>query len=195
MVKIQIIVGSTRPGRVGKGVADWVYEQAQEREDFEVELVDIADYDLPLLDEPAPAMMGQYTKAHTKKWSAKIGKADGFIFVTPEYNYGIPAALKNAIDFLYAEWNHKALAFVGYGVSGGVRAVEQLRGVAAQMRLADVQQQLMLYLARDFKNYNTFEPTAAHAAQLNKVLDQLVVWTKAMKTVREEADVLHEAAV
>ena len=105
MLKIAIIIGSRRPGRNGEAVAKWVYEVAQKRSDAEFELVDIKDFNLPLLDEPMPPVMGQYSKPHTKVWAAKIDSFDGYIFVTPEYNHGTSGALKNAIDFLFAEWN------------------------------------------------------------------------------------------
>ena len=118
MLRLAIIMGSTRPGRVNEAVARWVYELASKRKDAEFELLDIADYHLPLLDEPVPPSMGQYSKPHTKAWAAKIGSFDGFVFVTPEYNHGISGALKNAIDFLYREWNNKAAGFVGYGSAG-----------------------------------------------------------------------------
>src|SRR4051794_17868309 len=131
MAKIGIILGSTRPGRNGEAVAKWVYEIAKKRNDAEFELVDVKEYNLPLLDEPIPPSMGQYSKPHTKTWAAKIDSFDGFVFVTAEYNHGIPGALKNAIDFLFREWSNKAAGFVGYGSAGGVRAVEHLRLVMA----------------------------------------------------------------
>ncbi len=114
MVKIAVILGSTKPGRNGKAVAEWIYKLAENRADAKFELVDIADYNLPLYDEPYPAMMQKYTKEHTKKWSQKIDEFDGYIFVTPEYNHSIPGALKNAIDFLNVEWKNKAVGFVSY---------------------------------------------------------------------------------
>ena len=124
MLRIAIIIGSTRPGRNGEAVAKWVYEITQKRNDAEFELVDIKDFNLPLLDEPMPPIMGQYSKPHTKAWAAKIGSFDGYVFVTPEYNHGTSGALKNAIDFLFAEWNNKAAGFVSYGGASGARAVE-----------------------------------------------------------------------
>ena len=134
MLKIGIIVGSTRPGRKAGAVAEWLYEILKSRKDAEFEIVDIAEYNLPLLDEPVPPTLNQYTKAHTKNWSAKIASLDAFIFVTPEYNHGTSAALKNAIDFLFYEWNNKAAGFVSYGGAGGVRAVENLRLVMERSR-------------------------------------------------------------
>ena len=115
MLKIGIIVGSTRPGRKAAAVAKWVHDILKSRKDAEFEIVDIEDYKLPLLDEPVPPRMHQYGKPHTKTWSEKIASLDAYIFVTPEYNHGTSAALKNAIDFLFHEWNNKAAGFVGYG--------------------------------------------------------------------------------
>ena len=133
MLRIAIILGSTRPGRKGEVVAEWVYGIAQKRSDANFELVDVKDFNLPLLDEPMSPIMGQYTHQHTKDWSAKIASFDAYVFVTPEYNHGTSGALKNAIDFLFAEWNNKAAGFVSYGGVSGARAVEQLRLVLAEV--------------------------------------------------------------
>src|SRR5690242_18263153 len=127
MIKVAIIVGSTRPGRNGEAVANWVYDIANKRDDAEYELVDLRDFPLPHLDEALPASLGQYANQHTKDWAAKIGGYDAFVFVTPEYNHSTSAVLKNAIDYLNAEWNNKAAGFVSYGGAGGARAVEHLR--------------------------------------------------------------------
>jgi NAD(P)H-dependent FMN reductase len=184
MPKLAVIVGSTRPGRVGESVARWVYELAKKREDAEFELVDIADFDLPLLDEPIPPSQGQYSKEHTKKWAAKIASFDGYVFVTPEYNHGISGALKNAIDFLYAEWNDKAAGFVGYGSAGGVRAVEHLRLVMAEVQVATVRAQVMLSLRDDFENYSVFKPREFHEKTLGQVFDQVIAWGGALRALR-----------
>src|SRR2546428_6178480 len=122
MIRIAIIIGSTRPGRKAETVAKWVYEIAQKRSDAEFELVDIKDFNLPLLEEPMSPMLGQYTHQHTKTWSAKIASFDAYVFVTPEYNHGTSGALKNAIDYLYKEWVNKAAGFVSYGGAGGAGA-------------------------------------------------------------------------
>src|SRR5260221_390761 len=127
MLKIAIVLGSTRPGRIGEAVSKWAYGVARQRHDAEFEHVDIAEYELPLLDEPAPASSGKYSHPHTRAWSAKIAAFDGYVFVTPEYNHGPSAALKNAIDFLHQEWANKAAGFIGYGASLGTRAIEHLR--------------------------------------------------------------------
>lgn len=185
MVKLAIIIGSTRPGRVGEAVAQWVSELAQKRRDAEYELVDIKAFNLPLLDEPIPPLQRNYSKDHTKKWAAKVASFDGYVFVTPEYNHGTSGALKNAIDFLYAEWNNKAAGFVGYGSAGGVRAVEHLRLVMAEVQVATVRNQVMLSLFTDFENFTGFKPDPRHEDSVSKMLDQLVAWSGAMKTLRK----------
>ena len=174
MIKLGIILGSTRPNRNGEAVAKWVYQIAQKRSDAEFELVDIKDFNLPLLDEPIPPSMGQYTKEHTKVWAAKIDSFDAFVFVTPEYNHGISGALKNAIDFLFKEWNNKAAGFVGYGSAGGVRAVESLRLVMGELMIADVRTQVMLSLFTDFENFSIFKPAARQEQSVNDMLDQVI---------------------
>ena len=147
MTRIAIIIGSTRPGRNGEAVARWVLEHAQQRDGVEYELVDLADWNLPHLDEPMPAAAGQYANDHTKAWAAKIAEFDGYLFVTPEYNHSTSGALKNAIDFVGAEWYNKAAGFVSYGVFGGARAVEHLRLVLSQLQVATVSAFVGLSLA------------------------------------------------
>ena len=186
MIRTGIVVGSTRPGRLGKGVADWVYQIAQKRGDAEFELVDIQNFNLPLLDEPKPAVMGEYTRDHTKIWSAKIAAFDAFVFVTPEYNHGPPAALKNALDFLYREWNDKAAGFVGYGGVGAARAIEHLRGTVAALQIAAVSTHVVLSLHNDFENFSVFKPNPRHESSLNAMLDQVIAWGSALKIMREK---------
>jgi len=186
MLNIAIIIGSTRPGRNGEAVAKWIYEIANKRNDAEFELVDIKDFNLPLLDEPMPPIMGQYSKPHTKAWAAKIDSFDGYVFVTPEYNHGISGALKNAIDFLYREWTNKAAGFVSYGGAGGVRAVEQLRLVLAEVEIATVRNQVLLSLFHDFENFSVFKPATHHEKSVNAMLDQIMVWGSALKRTREK---------
>ncbi|HJU04772.1 MAG TPA: NAD(P)H-dependent oxidoreductase [Nitrospiraceae bacterium] len=186
MIKIAIIVGSTRPGRKGEAVARWVYDLARQRGDAEFELVDIKTFNLPLLDEPVPPSQGQYSQPHTKAWAAKIAPFDAFVFVTPEYNHGISGALKNAIDFLYREWNNKAAGFVGYGSAGGTRAVESLRRVMAELQIADVRAQVALSLSTDFENYSVFKPASTHEKSVSTMLDQVIAWGGALKALREK---------
>lgn len=183
-LKIGIIIGSTRPGRNGEAVAKWVYDLAKQRNDAEYELVDLLNYNLPLLDEPVPASMGQYSKEHTKKWSAKIDSLDAFVFVTPEYNHATSGALKNAIDFLSKEWNNKSAGFVGYGSLGGSRAIENLRMIMGELQIADVQKTVAFSLFTDFENFSVFKPADLHKASVDDMLNQVVAWGGAMKTLR-----------
>jgi NAD(P)H-dependent FMN reductase len=185
-LKIAIILGSTRPGRNGKVVADWVVEKAQDRE-ATYELIDLLDYPLPHMDEAMPPSMGQYAGEHTKAWAAKIAGYDGFVFVTPEYNHSTSGVLKNAIDYLYGEWNNKAAAFVAYGSLGGARAVEHLRGISAELQIADVRQQLSFSLFTDFENFSIFKPGAQHNDAAVVLFDQLEAWAGALKPLRSQA--------
>lgn len=185
MLRIAVIIGSTRPGRNGEAVARWVYELARKREDAEFELVDIKDYNLPLLDEPVPPSLGQYSKDHTKAWAAKIDSFDAYVFVTPEYNHSTSGALKNAIDFLYKEWNNKAAGFVSYGGALGVRAVEHLRLVMGELLVADVRAQVALSLYTDFENFSVLKPAAHNEQALNSMLDQVIAWGGALSVLRK----------
>lgn len=184
MLKVGIIVGSTRPGRKADTVAKWVLDIAKKHGKADYELVDIADFNLPLLDEPVPPSQGKYSKPHTLAWAAKIAPLDAFVFVTPEYNHSTSGALKNAIDFLFKEWNNKAAAFVGYGSNGGSRAIEHLRGIMAECMVATVRQQVMLSLFTDFEGFTTFKPAAMHEKSVQTLLDQVTSWGTALKALR-----------
>ncbi|MBN1601994.1 MAG: NAD(P)H-dependent oxidoreductase [Chitinispirillaceae bacterium] len=186
MVRIGIIIGSTRPGRVGESVARWVSEVAGRRSDAEFELVDIKEYELPLLDEPVPPAMGQYSKEHTKKWAAKITSFDAFIFVTPEYNHSVPGSLKNAIDFIYAEWNNKVAGIVSYGSAGGVRAAEHLRQILGEVQIADVRANVTFSLFTDFENFSVFKPAKNHEKTVDTMINQIVFWGTELKNIRSK---------
>ena len=185
-LKIAIILGSTRPNRNGEAVAKWFHDLATRRDDADYELIDLKDVNLPLLDEPIPPSQGKYSQPHTKAWAQKIDAFDAFVFVTPEYNHSTSGALKNAIDFLYKEWNNKAAGFVSYGSAGGVRAVEHLRLIMAEVQIADVRAQVTLSLFTDFENFSTFKPGPQHEQTANTMLNQLRVWGEAMRTVRRQ---------
>ena len=189
MIRIGIILGSTRPNRNGEQVARWVYDVASRRSDAEFEFVDLRDYPLPHLDEPLPPSMGQYQNEHTKQWAEKIASFDGFVMVTPEYNHSTSGVLKNAIDYLYAEWNNKAVGFVSYGSVGGARAVEHLRLVAGELQLADVRQQVALSLLTEFENFSVLKPGDYSLASLNTLLDQVIAWSTALAPLRQAAAV------
>jgi NAD(P)H-dependent FMN reductase len=183
-LKIAIILGSTRPGRLGEPVAKWVLEIAQKRTDATFELVDLKEFPLPHLDEPIPPSAGRYTQAHTKAWAAKIASYDAFVFVTPEYNHSVSGVLKNAIDYLYAEWNNKVAGFVSYGASGGLRAVEHLRLIMAELQVATVRAQASISLITDFVNFQEFHPHVSKEAQVTTMLDQVVRWGGALRSIR-----------
>ena len=187
MTKIGVILGSTRPNRNGEQVARWVMDQAASRDDAQFHLVDLRDHPLPHLDEPLPPAMGQYQHEHTQRWAQTIAAFDGFVFITPEYNHSTSGVLKNAIDYLSAEWRDKAVGFVSYGSSGGVRAVEHLRQIAGELQMADVRQQVALSLITDFKDYSVFTPGDHHAPALTVLLDQLLAWSSALAPLRSSS--------
>ena len=194
MTRIAIIIGSTRPGRRARAVGEWVAAIAEQHlaaadRHATVEVVDLADHELPLLDEPAPAIFGAYEHPHTRQWAAVIDRFDGFVFVTPEYNHSIPAALKNAIDFLYAEWNDKAAAFVSYGVTGGTRAVEHLRAILAEVKVAGVRTQVALSVFTDLEaSGDRAAPNVVrgneHESTVADMLDELLAWSGALRALR-----------
>ncbi len=186
MAKIKIITGSNRPGRFNPQPVAWVKSIAETVSGIEVEVLDLAEINLPFLDETLPPMMGQYTQVHTKAWSAKIGEADGFIFVTPEYNHAYPAVLKNAIDYLFTEWNYKPVAFVSYGaVVGGALAVEQLRSLASVLNMFALKEQVVI------PNYwgglnedGEYQFTAEQGKVATEMLIKLAFWSEEMKVSR-----------
>lgn len=197
MTRIAIIIGSTRPGRRGPVVARWVEEVAGRHPaiaagEATVEVVDVAGYGLPLLDEPVPAIFSDYRNAHTRRWAATIDSFDGFVFVTPEYNHSFPAALKNAIDYLYAEWNDKVAGFVSYGVRGGTRAVDQLRLVMAELEVATVRSEVSLSAFGDFEFTDDTDPTSPYVMTPGEhqepavitLLDELIAWSRAFEPLR-----------
>jgi NAD(P)H-dependent FMN reductase len=187
LCRIGIILGSTRPNRNGEQVAQWVFDIATERTDAEFELVDLRDYPLPHLDEPNRPSLGQYAHEHTKEWAQKIASFDGFVFVTPEYNHGTSGVLKNAIDYLYAEWNNKAAGFVSYGSVGGARAAEHLRLVAGSLQMADVRQQVALSMITEFENLSVFKPGDYNVGALHTLLEQVIAWSTALAPLRQSA--------
>jgi NAD(P)H-dependent FMN reductase len=187
MTCIGIILGSTRPGRRGEVVAKWVLEVASKRTDAEFSLIDLADYPLPHLDEPMPPSMGQYQNQHTKDWAATIAQFDGFVFVTPEYNHSTSGVLKNAIDYLYSEWNNKALGVVSYGAVGGARAAEHLRLIAGELQMADVRTNVALSMFTDFQNFTDFAPGEHQGQALDTLLGEVIAWSEALAPLRNVA--------
>ncbi|HTP16684.1 MAG TPA: NAD(P)H-dependent oxidoreductase [Streptosporangiaceae bacterium] len=185
MIRIGIILGSTRPNRNGEQVATWVYDMATRRSDAEFELIDLRDYPLPPLDEPLPAAHGHYQHEHTRAWADKIASFDGYVMVTPEYNHSTSGVLKNALDYLYKEWNNKAAGFVSYGAAGGTRAAEHLRLICGALQIADVPQQVVVQMLTEFTdNYTVFKPGDHNVAALDTLLDQVITWSAALAPLR-----------
>ncbi|CAH0119990.1 hypothetical protein PAE9249_02499 [Paenibacillus sp. CECT 9249] len=176
-MKIGIILGSTRSGRVSPQVGKWVQEIADRRGDAEYEIVDIADFNLPFLGESSD-------QGQENAWKSKIAELDGYVFITPEYNHSITGALKNAIDLAYAEWNNKAAGIISYGATGGIRAAEHLRGILGELQIADVRTQPALSLFNDFENYTTFKPAELHEKHVNDMLNQVIAWSGALAPLR-----------
>jgi NAD(P)H-dependent FMN reductase len=184
MIRIGIILGSTRPNRNSEQVARWVYDTASRRGDAKFELVDLRDHPLPHLDEPLPAKLGQYRHAHTRAWADTIAAFDGFVIITPEYNQSVPGVLKNALDYLYAEWVGKAAGIVSYGGAGGTRAAGQLRLICGALQMAHVAQQVALSLTADFENFAIFKPGDDKAAALDALLDEVLASSTAPAPLR-----------
>ncbi|AMM19039.1 NADPH-dependent FMN reductase [Frondihabitans sp. PAMC 28766] len=184
MTKIAIIIGSTRPGRNGKAVADWAYARAAERTDAEFELVDLRDFPLPHYDEEGSPARSTFDSDQAVAWTSKVAEFDGYVFVTPEYNHSTTGVLKNALDYVYTEWNNKAAAFISYGGAGGARAVEHLRLVASELMMATVRGQVALSLLTDFTNFTEFTPAPYQLSQLDAALDQVVAWSGALAPLR-----------
>lgn len=185
MTRIGIIIGSTRPNRHGEAIGRWVDAVAQQRQDADFDLIDLVEVNLPLLDEPLPPAMGEPPEHdHTRRWAETVRACDGFVLVTPEYNHAPPAALKNALDFLFAEWNDKAAGFVSYGSAGGVRAVEQLRQIVGELKMADIRAAVALQFGADFDDHFAFRPREFQEQSLHAMLEELVAWAEALSNVR-----------
>jgi NAD(P)H-dependent FMN reductase len=177
-LNIGIILGSTRQGRVSPQVGEWVKAIADKRGDANYEIVDLADFKLPFLGE------GQAEDVGVTKWKETVNSLDGYVFITQEYNHSITGALKNALDNAHQEWNNKAAGIVSYGSTGGARAAEHLRGILAELQVASVRTNPTLSLFLDFENYNQFKPAELHGNNVNTMLDQVLAWSGALKTLR-----------
>ncbi|MFC4023361.1 NADPH-dependent FMN reductase [Oceanobacillus longus] len=185
MLKIGIVLGSVRQGRNGEAVAKWTYDFATKRnDDVEYEIVDLVDYKLPFLGAAIPEDKQAEAETTIKAWSDKIASFDGYIFIAPEYNHAVGGAFKNALDFLNPELNNKAAGFVGYGSLGGTRAHENLRLILGELQVADVRTAVTFSLMTDFENMSEFKPADYHADNANQMLDQVIAWSGALKTVR-----------
>jgi NAD(P)H-dependent FMN reductase len=192
-LKIQVIVGSVRGSCASFPVARWVHAGASEQERFDAELVNLADWPLPMFALAAPPATGTYKDPLQQRWAAKIGEADGYILVSPEYNHSTSAVLKNALDYLYAEWNRKPVAFVSFGNAGGARAVEHLRGIAIELRMAPLGEAVHLFGVGEKLGDGSFEADARDKKQLTRMFESLAWWGEALRNARM-ADACTKAA-
>lgn len=183
---LEIIIGSTRPGRVGSAVADWIIDRARARGDFEVEVTDLAVLNLPIFDEPRHPRLRQYQHQHTKDWSAIVDRADAFVFVIPEYNYGFNAATKNAIDYLHNEWNHKPAGIVSYGgVAAGTRAAQMLKQVFSALKIVPVTDSVNIpFVAEKLDDDGRLKPNEIMEQAAGAMLGELARWSEALKPLR-----------
>jgi NAD(P)H-dependent FMN reductase len=183
---LRIVIGSTRPGRVGPAVAAWITQRAEEHGGFDVQVTDLAELDLPMFNEPNHPRLKQYTHQHTRDWSALVEGSDAFVFVTPEYNYAFNAALKNAIDYLHGEWQHKAAGIVSYGgVAAGTRATQMLKQVLTTLKIVPVFEAVNIPFVREFLDEDgRFKPNEAMEASATAMLDELLRWTGSLRPLR-----------
>jgi NAD(P)H-dependent FMN reductase len=183
---LQVIIGSTRPGRVGPAVAGWIVDRAQTQGDFEVEVADLAVLDLPIFDEPNHPRFGQYVHQHTKDWSEIVGRSDAFVFVVPEYNYGFNAATKNAIDYLHAEWQNKPAGIVSYGgVAAGTRAAQMLKQVFSALKIVPVTDSVNIpFVQEKLDDDGRLKPNEIMEGAATAMLGELSRWALALRPLR-----------
>ena len=189
MEKVLVLVGSSRPGTRSGLIAEWFKTQTAKRSDLTFEFVDVASLQLPLYNEPEHPLTGNYKHEYTKAWSKQVATADAFVIITPEYNHGYPAVLKNALDYLFHEWRHKPIGFVGYGSNGGVRAVEQLRQVVCNLQMVPVStiSHVGFNIFRQINEQGELEPTPYNEAAATEMLDELKWWTTPLKQARQNS--------
>nr|WP_205863426.1 NAD(P)H-dependent oxidoreductase [Planosporangium thailandense] len=185
-MKLQIIITSTRPGRVGLPVGQWFAERAQSHGGFKVEVVDLAEINLPFLDEPNHPRLRQYTHQHTKDWSATIDSGDAYVFVMPEYNYGMNAPMKNAIDYLHQEWQHKPVGFVSYGgVSAGTRAVQMAKQVVTTLKMVPLPEAVSIpFVAQFLDDEGRIQPNDVMNTSADALLAELLRYAEALAPLR-----------
>ena len=187
-LRLGIVIGSTRPGRVGKSVADWLFDITKGRSDFEIDVLDLAEWNLPMLNEPDHPRFGRYQHELTRRWSATIDALDAFVIVTPEYNYGYTAPVKNALDHLYREWNDKAIGFVGYGgIAGGARAVQMLKQVVTTLKMTPVFDAVYIaFVQGHLDETGALRPTPELDAAAALMLDEIARVGGALQSLREQ---------
>jgi NAD(P)H-dependent FMN reductase len=182
---LSIVIASTRPGRIGGSIGTWTAERARQHGAFDVHVVDLAEVNLPFIDEPKHPRMHQYEHEHTKAWSKTIGASDAFVFVVPEYDYSLPATLLNALQFLYTEWNYKACAFVSYGgISGGTRSAHMGRQVASTLRMMGIPEAVAIPFVNKALHDGVFQSEKLHDDSAKAMFDELAKWTGALRGLR-----------
>jgi NAD(P)H-dependent FMN reductase len=187
MPQLLVVIASTRPGRVGLPVADWFVEKARTVGGFEVKVCDLKEVGLPLMDEPNHPVMGNYTKDHTRAWSAMVDAADAFVFVMPEYNYAMTAPLKNALDYLAREWHYKPAGLVSYGgISGGLRAAQMVKQVLTTLKMMPIPEAVAIPIVREHIVEGRFQPTELMEQNAVTMVNELQRWESALKTLRKK---------
>jgi NAD(P)H-dependent FMN reductase len=187
-LKLHTVIASTRPGRIGPGIAKWFNDYVGEHGKFEPKLVDLADFNLPLLDEPAHPRMQQYTKDHTKAWSKSVQSADAFVFVTPEYNYGPPPSLVNALNYLVLEWNYAPVGIVSYGgVSGGLRSAQAIKPLVGALKMMAIPEGVPLPMVfAHLDEQKNFKAEEIHRTSAKAMLDEMHRWAEALQPLRAQ---------
>lgn len=186
--KLKLIIGSTRPGRKGIAVANWFAGLAKNHPEFELEILDLKEINLPFLNEEEHPRLQKYANETTKNWSKKIAEADAFVIVTPEYNFSYPATLKNALDFLFVEWAEKPMAFVSYGgLSAGTRAVQELKSTVTTLAMMPIPQAVNIpFFTQHINQDGVFEGSESLNKSAETALKSLLRWTKALKLMRQQ---------
>lgn len=188
-LKLGVVIASTRPGRSGLPIGQWVYSRAAEHSAFDVEMMDLGKINLPLMDEPNHPRLRNYTLQHTLDWSAKVDAADAFVFVMPEYNYAMTAPLKNAIDYLFQEWHYKPVGLVSYGgMSGGLRAAQMVKQVVTALKMMPLPEAVAIpFFNQYFDEEKRFQPNESMQTSTTAMLNELARWAAALKPLRKPA--------
>ena len=185
--RLHTLIASTRPTRVGPGIARWFHAFASKHGKFDAHLVDLADFDLPILDEPEHPSRRHYHHEHTKRWSASVNEADAFVFVTPEYNYGPPPSLLNALDYLFWEWQYKAVGLAGYGgISGGGRSTQAIKPTIVSLKMMPIPETVWLPNVFQQIKDGVFTPNAFNEQGATALLNELIKWTEALAALRDQ---------
>ena len=187
MIRLNIVIASTRPGRVGKSVGDWFHEFASHQDGFDARMTDLADFDLPVYDEPVHPRLQQYEHDHTKRWAEHVAAADAYVFVVPEYNFGPSPALLNALNYVYLEWNYKPAGFVSYGgISGGLRSVQATKLTLTTLKVMPIPEQVIIPMVTDRIEDGRFQPNELHEQSASMMLTELKHWAGALSSLHSK---------